>query len=721
MFTLGLSLNSFAPRRSGPIPPAAPVITAVTLSTAEPRVGQAVSVAVSWSGQPRTGVTYAWLRSGTGIAGATGASYAPVAADEGARLSCAVTIANGVGTASRTSEARTVLAAPLPAVLLIIAGQSNARAAGSGAANAPAKYLSLSNASMWVEGAGFAPYSAGGNSDGKGAAGAWGSEAEFIYQLNQASPGRAVYVVKEAVNGSTMAAGGANSWTPTMGAGGRFAQLEAQVAGAKAALAAAGVAFEAVTLLNQGEADTDTDAGATGYRANFDAFLAAYRTRISAGAFVIERIRPYSGELAQKTYGRTFRVREAQEKAAAAAGLGIISLDFAPENFAELHPGAAWTEGKGLRAYAWWKGTYPTTYGTVADQDPSNLAFAARVGAVSGAQVTSDTVAIGNAPVSVVGGQYRVRNPDDTDWLDWTAAAGTVHPYQKLQLRTNAAAQAGAAASVTITVGGVSATWSVTTAGAVQTRQAETVAFLARVAALSGGAMDTARADALDAFYAGAKTASWWTKIRRLYVGGLSDAVAASIDLRDQTTALTQVGATGSVAWTAGLGWSAGGGSGRGLDMHFSPAAVARDSLALFLWCPDFAATGGSSSAFDMQGSDITVRLRQNDVGNLQCRLNTAGNQTKTAISGLAGFRCVSRTAAAVTTFYGPEGTSLGTDAVASAAPTATGLYMFAPVTGSTSGRHLQVAGVADGLSGAEVLGLRGALATLGAAFWLAG
>ena len=31
-----------------------------------------------------------------------------------------------------------------------------------------------------------------------------------------------MYVVKEAVNGSTMASGGANSWTPTMGASGRY-------------------------------------------------------------------------------------------------------------------------------------------------------------------------------------------------------------------------------------------------------------------------------------------------------------------------------------------------------------------------------------------------------------------------------------------------------------------------------------------------------------------
>lgn len=722
MFTLGLSLDTIPPRRAAATGPVAPVISAATLSTAEPRVGRVVSV--SWTGQPRTGASYAWLRNGVAIPGASGASYTPVAADEGQALSCAVTVANGAGTAQRASEARRVLPATSPAVLLIVAGQSNARAASTSAANAPTKYLTLRNASMWVEGSGFAPYAAGGNSDGKGASGAWGSEAEFIYRVNQASADRAVYVVKEAVNGSTMASGGANSWTPTMGAGGRFAQLEAQVTGARAALAAAGVSFEEVTLLNQGESDTETDAGANGYRANFDAFLAAYRARISTGAFVIERIRPFAGELAQKTYNRTFKVREAQEGAAAASGLGIVSLDFAPENFAELHPGAAWAEGKGLRAHAWWAGTYPTTFGPIADAEPSNLSFASQAGVATGALVISDSVTIagigGNAPVSIVGGEYRVRNPDDTIWLDWTAAGGTIHPLQRLQLRVTAPPQAGGTASAAVTVGGVSATWSVTTAAAIQTREPETVAFLARVAALAGGAMDKPKADALDAFYAAARGESWWTKTRRLYVGGLSDAVAASIDLRDQTTALTQVGATGSVTWTAGAGWGTAGGSGRGLDMHFNPVADgARDSLALFIWCADYSATGGSSSAFDIQASDLSVRLRQNDVGNLQARVNAAGNQTKTGITGLAGFRCVSRTAATVTTFYGPEGTSLGVDAVPSAALSATAVYMFAPISGSTSGRRLQVAGIAEGLNSGEVLALRGALATLGAAFWL--
>jgi hypothetical protein len=49
----------------------------------------------------------------------------------------------------------------------------------------------------------------------------------------------------------------------------------------------------------------------------------------------------------------------------------------------------------------------------------------------------------------------------------------------------------------------------------------------------------------------------------------------------------------------------------------------------------------------------------------------------------------------------------------------ATNLYMFAAVSGSTAARTLLVSGIATGLSDAEVLGLRDALNTLGGAFWL--
>ena len=41
----------------------------------------------SWSGVPAPATSVAWLRDGTAIAGATGTSYTPVAADDGKGLS----------------------------------------------------------------------------------------------------------------------------------------------------------------------------------------------------------------------------------------------------------------------------------------------------------------------------------------------------------------------------------------------------------------------------------------------------------------------------------------------------------------------------------------------------------------------------------------------------------------------------------------------------------
>ena len=328
------------------------------------------------------------------------------------------------------------------AVLLIVAGQSNARTAETNAGSAPSKYTTLLDAHMWVAASGaFAAYSAGGNSDSKGGSGCWGSEAEFIFRVNQHYPGRAVYVVKEAVNGATLADTGTNSWLPT-GGGAQFGELADQVAQAKAALA--GIDFEEVILFNQGEGDTESAAHANAYKANALAFLAAARATISTGLFLFERIRPYSGDLANKPYGGPTpsapRRRKSQRRMPRSASSIWISAQPISPSCTQGRPGP---RGKGLRAFACWNGTYDATYGAIADRTPSNLSFADLTDASQDTLVTSGTVTIadigGGSPVSIAGGEYRVRNPDGTPWVDWTSAAGTIHPFQSLQLRVTTA------------------------------------------------------------------------------------------------------------------------------------------------------------------------------------------------------------------------------------------------------------------------------------------
>ena len=65
------------------------------------QIGAAVSVdAGVWSGKPAPATAFQWRRDGVDIAGATGASYTPVAADDRTALSCRVTASNAAGEAS---------------------------------------------------------------------------------------------------------------------------------------------------------------------------------------------------------------------------------------------------------------------------------------------------------------------------------------------------------------------------------------------------------------------------------------------------------------------------------------------------------------------------------------------------------------------------------------------------------------------------------------------
>lgn len=83
-----------------------PVNTAVPVITGTPRVGQSLSGSTgTWTGTPTPTYTRQWLRNGTDISGATGATYALVAADAGANITLRVTATNNAGSATATSAA----------------------------------------------------------------------------------------------------------------------------------------------------------------------------------------------------------------------------------------------------------------------------------------------------------------------------------------------------------------------------------------------------------------------------------------------------------------------------------------------------------------------------------------------------------------------------------------------------------------------------------------
>jgi hypothetical protein len=98
--------------------PTTPASAAVPALTGTAVIGSALTCSQgSWSHEP-TYLLYQWLRSGTVIAGQTGATYTLQTADLGSSVTCSVTAGNGAGAASATSNA---IAVPKP---LAVAGGS---------------------------------------------------------------------------------------------------------------------------------------------------------------------------------------------------------------------------------------------------------------------------------------------------------------------------------------------------------------------------------------------------------------------------------------------------------------------------------------------------------------------------------------------------------------------------------------------------------------------
>lgn len=89
----------------------APLPTGVTTIAGTPLVGDTLTCVPSGFSGTGVTLTYAWLRDGVAIAGASSASYVAATADLSRRLACRVTAHNGAGDADSTSEAVTVSSA----------------------------------------------------------------------------------------------------------------------------------------------------------------------------------------------------------------------------------------------------------------------------------------------------------------------------------------------------------------------------------------------------------------------------------------------------------------------------------------------------------------------------------------------------------------------------------------------------------------------------------
>ena len=619
-------------------------------------------------------------------------------------------------------------AAPAPAtpILLLVAGQSNARKAGATPPTGTEGFASLA-AQQWVDGsAAFAPYDIGVNSGHKGTldSGSWGSEAEFIRQANAEYPGRTIYVVKEAVNGQTVRPTTGGDWAPG-NTGERFSGLEAQVTAARAAI---GVACEEITLWNQGEGDSNLVADAIDFRDNaWPAFLTAYRSRISSGLFVTERIRPRKGGDDTDHWNAVAITRKAQlDEMLADANGRCISTDFQGV-FTNLHPGNDWIIGCGARGYAAWRGTYDATYGAITDAVTDKLIFtnatdvATNEVSLSG-QIQLDDISQ-DAAISVTGGEYRVLNPSidseagTTTAIDWTSVAGRVHPYQIVQLRQTASASASTTTTATLTIGTVSASRSVTTAAIAASYEPETDAFISRAAAVGAASMTTPQKQALDDLYAGLKAdALLGTKIKTLRITRMHDSIASRLEMVDQTTMATYEGVGGNLPWTLAGGFNGQGASNMGLNLQFNPSAnVLLNDAGLFIW----STTGSTGTApSDVNSADGTFGLRLL-TGTGRAWINTSSNQNLGGQSDTGpGFVAVNRKGATDTRLYKTAGTPTFTQATPSAALTATKFYLGASNgSGNTSDRGVGAVGAFTGMTDADVLALRNRLDAFFTAF----
>ena len=345
-----------------------------------------------------------------------------------------------------------------PHIVLTLIGQSNAIASGVSTTAPPVGTGSPANTFIWDRVSNtFLTYVAGSTSDPHTATTSWGSEVGFIDSLRASGDLRPIYIHKVAVGGTALAVG----WQTSGGT--QYNAWTSQRAVMRAALPA-GSRTE-VTVWCQGEADSIPPRDAA-YEANFNALISAARALdvdAASSMWVVERIRPYTGDPVGFPLTSAYRVRQAQE--VARSNIRVMSLDFDPGNFALIHPGLSWVFGKGQAVFSAWASNV-----VVGDVTPSNLgSFTDVTGAAVSTVVTSNEVAIAgidrSSVVTISGGEYRVRNSDDTLFLDWTSAAGTINPFQKLTLRRTSSSSNSTQLTTTVTVGGVAEDWLVTTAG----------------------------------------------------------------------------------------------------------------------------------------------------------------------------------------------------------------------------------------------------------------
>lgn len=133
----------------------------------------------------------------------------------------------------------------------------------------------------------------------------------------------------------------------------------------------------------------------------------------------------------------------------------------------------------------------------LADTTPDAFTFTAVTGAATSAVVESNAISVTGidapAAISISGGQYVLDNGD------WTTTAGTVRLGQRVRVRLNTATGYGQTTQAVLTIGGVQATFAVTTQTATAITTANTLFSNPQGTTISNGVaqQDTAPTEAL--------------------------------------------------------------------------------------------------------------------------------------------------------------------------------------------------------------------------------
>ena len=124
----GANSNVITPVAGGTAPfnTAAPVISGSTTQGAT-----LTTTTGSWTGDQPITYTYQWRRATSNIAGATSSSYATQPADVGQAVTCRVTATNGAGSLVATSNALTIVVAPVAPVNTVLPTITGTASVGS--------------------------------------------------------------------------------------------------------------------------------------------------------------------------------------------------------------------------------------------------------------------------------------------------------------------------------------------------------------------------------------------------------------------------------------------------------------------------------------------------------------------------------------------------------------------------------------------------------------